>query len=397
MKKVIFYWGVIFFKLILTFIPKQKGLILFSSWFGEKYSDSSKIMFEYFLMNHYYNPIWFTRNKALYYELKKKQRPVVYSKSWKGVWAQIRAKMLVSSVQQYDFNMLFYRNCIFLDLDHGYVLKQVGLAIPGLKKTVKYSTKLIRSGMQFWMSAPTDFSMKIISQCYLVDKKRIVHCNKPRADVLFDKDLQKDINVIIDNIKDGRKAIVWMPTNREDGKVPIKVSELINLQKLQDFCNKKNIVFIIKKHFYHRNEIEDYSLYPNIFDITNCDIDSQVILVQADALISDYSSSYIEYLALDRPIILFAYDKDQYLSKERGLFIPFDQITAGEHVYDGDSLLESLERVTLDWYDPKYAEGRKKSRQLYFNNIIKPGHYREEVKSIIDQLLEGKYKSDWGR
>ena len=395
MRKVVFYFFILLFKIILTFIPKRKELILFSAWFGQKYADNSKIMFEYFLSNHYYNPVWFTRNKELYVNLKNKKIPVVFSKSWKGIWTQIRAKMLVSCVQQYDFNVLFYRNCIFLDLDHGYVLKQVGLAIPGLKKSAEFTTKFVRSGMQYWMSAPSAFCKDIISECYKVDKNHIVHCNKPRVDVLFNKDLQKGKNELVEKIKKGRKAIVWMPTHRCDGKEPIKVSEIINLPKLQQLCSKENLVFIIKKHFYHRKEVEDLTLYPNIFDITNEEIDSQVILVQADAMISDYSSSYIEYLVLDRPIILYAYDKDHYLSSDRGLYIPFDKISAGEHVYNGDALLKSLERISHDWNDSEYAEGRKTSRQLYFNDMIKPGHFREEVKIIIDQLLEGNYKPDW--
>lgn len=395
-KQIAYLFMILLSKCVLSFVPKDKNLILFSSWFGEKYADNSMYMFEFFYNNHFYKPVWYTINKDLYKQLVAKRIPVVYGNSLKGYWTQIRAKMLVSSIQHYDFNMLLYRKCIFFDLDHGYALKQVGLAIPGATKLTILKTKFIRSGMDFWMSAPSSFSMEKVKECYKVEKNKIVHCNKPRIDALFCKDLQDGKNTIIDKIKAGRKAIVWMPTHRNDGNMPINVKSLLDLERLQQLCEDYNFVFIIKKHFYHKKEVENLSSYSNIYDVTQEELDSQVILAQADALISDYSSSYIEYLILDRPIILYAYDIHEYLDKERGLYIPFEQNTAGEKVYSSNELLNSISRIAYDWSDSDYAAGRAIARNLYFSDSVPKGHYREEVKEVIDSLMKGTYKPDWG-
>lgn len=386
---------IVFFKILLTFIPKNRKLILFSAWFGEKYADSSKFEFEYLLENSDYDVYWVATKKSLYDELKYRNIPVLYSKSVKGWWMQSRAIMLVSSVQQSDFNPFLYRNCIFLDLDHGFALKEVGFAIPSADKRWISYQKLLRKGIKFWMSAPTEWSMEKIRLCYDIPAENIVRCNKPRTDVIFDKNLWSGLNNNIAQIKKGRKAIVWMPTHRSCGDVKIEMSKLVDFDKLQKICEQNNCVFIIKKHFYHKQETEPLDKYANIFDVTNDDVDSSVILAQADALVSDYSASYIEYLALDRPIILYAYDKEEFLAKERGLFIQLEDNTAGEVVEKQDDFLNSIKRICNDWYDTSYAEGRKFARSLYFNDDVNPGEYRKSVKDIIDQLIAGTYKSNW--
>lgn len=386
---------VVFLKLILTFIPKDKDLILFSAWFGKKYADSSMYEYEYFLKNNFYKPYWYTRNKEIYDSLVSKGMPVLYSKTFKAIWYQIRAKVLITAIQTDDFNPYFYRNCICIDLDHGFVIKQVGFKIPSISKRYIEFRHLLWWGMDFRLSASTSYSKRAIEDSFGVHDSKIIKCNKPRTDALFDPELQKGKNENIDNLKRGRKAIIWMPTHRSSGKKPMDVEKLLDLDAIQTVCEKNDAVFIIKKHFYHRTEKCDLSNYTHIFDITNEEVDSQVILVQADALISDYSASYIEYLALDRPILLYAFDKEEYLKNERGLYMPFEENTAGEIVKNKEDLVKSIERICNDWNDSTYAKGRREARELYFDNSVKPGEYRLQFKKIVDELISGTYKPAW--
>lgn len=398
MRTILHYFNravVVLIKIILTPIPKDRKLILLGAWFGQKYGDSSMYQYEYLLENTDYKAVWYTRSKDIYNELSAKGQPVVYSKTLKAVWYQIRAIMLITSVQTDDFNPYFYRKCICVDLDHGFALKQVGYKIPNISKRYKEFRNLLHWGMEYWMSAPTDFCREIVEECYDMSPNRIIRCNKPRTDALLDKTLQNGKNDIVEQIKNGRKAIVWMPTHRSSGKVKMNIEELLDLKGIQDICEKKNCVFIIKKHFYHNTEKSNLEQYPNIFDITTESVDSQVILAQADALVSDYSASYIEYLILDRPILLYAFDKEDYLKRERGLYIPLDKNTAGELVETKEGLLSSIDRITSDWYDHKYATGRKEATALYFNTDVAPGMYREFFKEIMDQLILGTYQPKW--
>lgn len=386
---------IIILKGLLTFIPKDNKLILFSAWFGKKYADSSMYEYEYLLKNSDYKVFWYTRNLCIYNDLVSKGNPVLYSKTLKAIWYQIRAKVLVTAIQTDDFNPYFFRNCICIDLDHGFVIKQVGFKIPNISKRYIDFRHLLWRGMDFRLTAATDFNRKAIEDSFGVTKDCIIKCNKPRTDALFDKELQQGKNLYVEDIKKGRKAIVWMPTHRSSGSKPMNIEKLLDLSTIQRICEDNDMVFIIKKHFYHRGEKSNLINYPNIYDITQQEIDSQIILAQADALISDYSASYIEYLSLDRPILLYAFDLDDYLKTERGLYYTFDINTAGELVRTKEQLNESIARIASDWYDTQHAAGRKQARDLFFNDESTPGEYREAFKCILDELIKGTYKANW--
>lgn len=387
---------IIVLKGLLTFIPKDNKLILFSAWFGKKYADSSMYEYEYLLNNSDYKVFWYTRSLDIYNDLVSKGNPVLYSKTLKAIWYQIRAKVLVTAIQTDDFNPYFFRKCICVDLDHGFVIKQVGFKIPNISKRYIEFRHLLWWGMDFRLTAATDFNRKAIEDSFGVTKDRVIKCNKPRTDALFVKELQKGKNLNVEEIKKGRKAIVWMPTHRSGGSKPMDIEKLLDLSTIQRVCEDNNMVFIIKKHFYHRKEKSNLIDYPNIYDITQQEVDSQVILAQADALISDYSASYIEYLSLDRPILLYAFDLDDYLKDERGLYYTFDINTAGELVRTKEQLNESIARIASDWHDIQYAAGRKQAMDLFFNDESSPGEYRESFKCILDELVKGTYKANWG-
>lgn len=381
-------------KVVLAIVPKDQKLILFSAWFGKKYADSSMYMYEYLLESEF-KVYWYTLDKTIFEDLKKQGKPVVYGKSLPGIWKQLRAKMLVSSVQFSDFNNYFLTRCVYFDLDHGFPIKQSGFEINSSTKKAESYFKLLCLFVDYNMTASSIFIKQIVERCWKLPETKIVKCNKPRTDVFFDENLRIGNNSIVDDIKVGKKSIVYMPTQRSCGKVSIEIGKIFDLKKIDDFCKENNAVFIIKKHFYHKDEKEDLSGYSNIFDITGENIDTQTLLFQADVLISDYSACYIDYLLLDRPIILYAYDLHEYLVSERDLYLPFDKNGCGFKAYTFDDVLTQLQFLSRNYWNDGMEKGRNEIRKLYFSDSLSFGHAREEIKNIISELLLKKYKADW--
>lgn len=69
------------------------------------------------------------------------------------------------------------------------------------------------------------------------------------------------------------------------------------------------------------------------------------MMQRADFLISDYSSTYFDYLLLDRPVLFNFYDLDIY-EETRGLtFDPLNGIIAGEIFTDQNTMLKKMELV----------------------------------------------------
>ena len=386
-------------KFLMGFIPKDKSLILFSAWFGKKYGDSSMYEFEYFLKHSNKKVFWYTKNKTLYKDLKRRHIPVLYSKSLKGIWYQIRACMLVSAIQFDDFSPYFLKNCIYLDLDHGFWGKDVGLKLPAaLKPGSTWSSwyLLCKKEVEMYQTASSKSTVEHWSPCFDVHPDHYIFCNKPRIDVLFDKDLQQGKNEIVDRIKGRKKMVVYLPTHRSSGRKQMPLHKILDFDKIQKLCEQYDFLFVIKKHFYHRNEIEDLNNYPNIFDITQENIDTQVLLTQADVLVTDFSSCFIDFLALDRPIIFYAFDYDEYMENERDYYWKYDKITGGFTTKTKDEFMMALGSITNDWTDSYHSGGRKLMREQYFDPDVEMGNTRAKLMGIMEQLIEGTYVPfDW--
>ena len=79
--------------------------------------------------------------------------------------------------------------------------------------------------------------------------------------------------------------------------------------------------FIVKPHMVTGNKIA--SIWPNV-EIADAWEPSTPYLVDAETVITDYSSIMFDAMVLRKPVILFAKDKDRYL-RERGMYLPYPE------------------------------------------------------------------------
>ena len=376
-------------------IPKDDNLILFSAWFGQKYIDNPMYVYEYCVKNDKFKPVWYARSKDLYLELKDRGLPVVYSKTLKALWYHIRAKMFISSVQLNDFCGSLLSNAIYFDLGHGFPIKESGFEEPDATDRSLQYTLLCRKDVDYYVCNSSRWVRDVLLRAFMLEDKSSVLCNVPRTDVLFDEELRRGKNLFVDEIKNGRKAIVYMPTHRSMGKVKMPMDQILDLDSIQEICEKNNCVFIIKKHYYHRNEEENLDAYENIYDITNMSVDPEVLTYQADILISDYSAAYIDYLLLDRPVVFYAYDLEQYQKSERQLYVNFEDNHAGYKPHNKNELTKALFDLCANWSDEKHREGRSEIRSRYFDERVTVGNTREKVTQIMKRMIDGTYESEW--
>ena len=368
---------------IVSLVPKKEGLVLFTSWFGQKYLDNCKYVYEYFLDNSDYHPVWMTRNPIIYKQLKEEGKPVEMFNTLKGRWTIIRAQAAFASVQFSDYNTWLMPKCVIVDLNHGHPIKDPG----AVGETGSYLREVYRMILQrvSFFSIVAGSKTKETYNVVPIPKDHIIISDFARNDVFVDEKLREGKNKVIEEFKKNRRAIVYMPTHRSDGKEIMDMTSILPLDDIQTYCEANNVIFIIKKHFYHRNEHENLNKYPNIIDVTDCDeIDPQVLLYQAEMLISDYSACYIDYMLLQRPIVFYQYDLESYKNGQRKLYYDFDALQIAPVVHAKDKLLPTIKRLLSD--GDSYLEKRMKfAQENYFDNIEqKEG--RAKVKRIFDNL-----------
>ncbi len=154
------------------------------------------------------------------------------------------------------------------------------------------------------------------------------------------------------------RLVYWLPTYRHHKITGESVSEtripLIrsheDARAISEAAKGNGILIVAKPHFaddLHPVTSDALSNLRFIDDdfLLRKSVGNYELLRSADALLTDYSSVYFDYLALDRPIGLIWEDTDEYRARE-GFGIDTDFfMSAGEKIYSRDELYAFLRRI----------------------------------------------------
>ena len=181
------------------------------------------------------------------------------------------------------------------------------------------------------------------AEAFQIDKSKIKSLGLPRADYYFEN---HDIDELRSNfnkkygVDSSKKIILYTPTFRENKEF----NNVFNFLDLDEF-NKKlsdEYVLVLRLHpkikKFYSSEISVDGDYVDCSDYKN----EQELLLLSDILITDYSSIMIEFGLLNKPIIFFAYDLDNYLSNERGFYLDYKNDLPGPIVYTTEELISCI-------------------------------------------------------
>ena len=115
--------------------------------------------------------------------------------------------------------------------------------------------------------------------------------------------------------------------------------------------------------------LRDYSTYPNVNDLFKV----------ADILISDYSASMADYSILERPIICFTYDYEEYRD-ERGLYVDYSKDMPSGILRTEDEVLDYIKKMD-------YKEECEKTRVMIKEKMIHLGGKATEM--CLEELFKG--------
>ncbi len=201
-----------------------------------------------------------------------------------------------------------------VQLWHGVPLKRIGKLFAGEThwdtETVKYAATVC--------SSPKD--REIMAAAFEpVPIEQVWQTGLPRNDLILkaESDLPADYRHHLYELRRrlaGRRFILYAPTWREGG-VGVYPFTDDELEKLRAVLSKHNAALGIRAHA-NRRLVGDKNTADILFFVNDFP-DANVLLREAEVLVTDYSSIYIDFLLTDRPILYFTYDIDSYVS-ERG-------------------------------------------------------------------------------
>ncbi|MDR2579570.1 MAG: CDP-glycerol glycerophosphotransferase family protein [Fibromonadaceae bacterium] len=168
--------------------------------------------------------------------------------------------------------------------------------------------------------------------------------------------------------------ITWFPTFRdkkaEQNNAYKVINNILNSARLHEYLEKEDLRLAVAGHINSKNmQSEISNLHPRIS--IHSAKEAIPLLGSSVCFISDYSGLISNWLCFGRPLILFPFDKEEYL-KSRSLCVSLEDIHYGPLVYTAEDFLEALCSGT--WKDMKpYAEKRKHWMNEIFPDL-RPGY-----------------------
>lgn len=132
---------------------------------------------------------------------------------------------------------------------------------------------------------------------------------------------------LIERMQSFKRVILYAPTFR-DAQYDFITESGIDFNDLSDFLSARNELFLMKFHPSTKMTPNLKVGYSNIW-ILDKFVDSNYIMPFTDVLISDYSSIVFDFMRLQRQIILFPFDKEEYNNGSRVFHLDYDDLVEG--------------------------------------------------------------------
>ena len=330
----------------LSFDFVLKDIILFES--NPDYSDNTKYVFEELVnrkVNEKVKMIWFVKNKDLYKNINYKNVYFLNRNTFKEKLVFLYYNMFSRYIIDCNNYILKLNKHQFrLHLTHGSPVKII-------KEYCNACGKV-----DYLVSASKEFN-DAYSKYYKIDKKYILNEDLPRNDVFYKKNKYKDI------IDFKGKKIIWVPTyrnnkndmfnNHEDLQFKYGIpcikneKELVELNKL---LKKNNILLVIKLHpAEDTKKLLEVNL-DNIRLLKNEELSSNNMTIYDelpyfDAMISDYSSLYYDFLVSKKPLALAIPDFEDYKKNFNLMYDDMQNHLPAVYIYNFDDLTKFINNI----------------------------------------------------
>ena len=364
-------------RVLLSFLDSifpKRNIIIFNSF--PDVTDNSFALYRYIVTNredisHKYKLVWTVScNPRIMEEklnalIKGYNHVVVSKKSFKGLLLFLRAKYLITT-HGYFGGIGNVNGQTHINLWHGMPLKTIG---KGMRQ---------QSSTGFGIDADitvatSELFQELIAYSFQINKTQVKITGLPRNDMLFDKGFGLANLNISANFN---KVIMWMPTYRKsvvgdirnDGNSDgfgLKDVLFNDFERLDDLLKRKNYLLLIKPHpMDELSKMElpssEHIVCVNDEILNKYNVPLYFLLADTDALITDYSSVFIDYLLTGNPIAFACNDLKEYENTRGFYFENIQEKMPGQFLENKSQFFDYLERMdefNSVWMD-KYFEVR---------------------------------------
>lgn len=244
------------------------------------------------------------------------------------------------------------RRAQLIQLWHGAgAFKKFGLSVEQNEKVKRQVVRANRRITHLFVTSKQ--VVPFYSEAFGIPEERIFVTGIPITDVYFDEKRKAEgverFYRKYPYLRD-KHLLLITPTFRNTEEENKRILPMLSLKRLHEALGDEWVILLRMHPKFSSNKIPetDYCInvtgYPGALDL----------YLVSDMLVTDYSSTVVEYVLLDKPVVLYAYDLKDY---DRGFYRDYRDMAAGEIAETKAELIEAVKRT---------EDGREK-REKFIN------------------------------
>lgn len=210
-------------------------------------------------------------------------------------------------------------------------------------------------------------------EAFGIKKEHIYVTGIPITDVYFDEEKKKQGREEFYRQYpqlEGKKLLLYTPTFRNTEEENIGIMEHFDVQKIHQVLGSSWVILV---KFHPKYPVSNITENSFCYNMTNYSQMTSLYFV-SDLLITDYSSTIVEYVLLDKPIIMYAYDLKKY---DRGFYREYETTVPGPVAHNEEELLAFLQD------GQKEDQKRQNFARLQYDD--RDGESAKRILSVLDR------------
>lgn len=345
-------------------LPVRPGLIVFESHLGKQYSDSPRAVYEELRrLGVPFEGVWSYAGHRP--EGFPRDAVLVRRWGWRYLLALARADFWIDN-QGFPLKLTKRPRTTYIQTWHGSALKRMGFDEPRIKMTGRPAQEERRRVLDRFdhFLVRSEHDVRTLAAAFRLREEVPTRTGYPRNDALVAERRREELTGARQRgplagelgIGPDRTVLLYAPTFRSDASG--KVRPFDPGFDLEAFARRfgDRITLLVRAHYLNRPVLPP-SVREKVVDVTGVH-DITPLLVLADGLITDYSSLMFDYALLDRPMIFFAHDYDEYAGESRGTYFDLRQHAPGPVAETEEELFAAV--ADLKSAGPVYREARQR-------------------------------------
>ncbi len=391
--------------------------VLLTSFHGDGYRGNTRILFEHLCRHPELEPVWLSRNPVLVRTLKERfgdeRACLTHSLTGIRMLRSAGAVFLTHGTSDYPF-MRLPRHSLVIQTYHGLPTKRGEYLRPKSDRRPGFLHRKIldyrfRPINLFLSSSP--LVSELFASRFNIPSERFLETGFPAYDGLMQlrqpvsheasggsgKPLHGVPELIAETVREpgntldrlwqaappAEKLILYAPTFRRRKRTHWFPFHDLDLKGLARWLEEQNALMALRAHPNDDLDVTRYSHISPRFVSADQTVaeDAAELLPLTDAIVSDYSSIYLEGLLLDIPAVFLPYDLHSY---ERGLPLSYEQVAPGPFHNTQSGLLTALTKALTR--TDGFEEERSRVRKLFFSST-NGGATGRVIRFLEEQLL----------